>query len=241
MPITAAQNEQHIGSILFSFGFGPFFLFGSIWAAFAMVLWIMAWSGLIALPTRFDPFAWHGHAFLFGYLSAIVAGFLLTAVPNWTGRSPMKGLGLAALFGLWLVGRIAVLISVYLPVLAVALIDLSFPVVLGAVILREIVAGKNWRNLVILGLLAIFALANMTFHIEAAKGLAAAQGYGIRLGVGAALMMVSVIGGRIIPSFTGSWFNRQAIASWCNGRGIGYTWSLAYNQTCSLEGAFDDF
>ena len=210
---SAEQMRHWQGPALFSFGFRPFFLFGAVWAALAMALWIASLSDLLDLPTRFDPVSWHAHALIFGYLGAVIAGFLLTAVPNWTGRLPVVGWYLAGLFGLWCAGRMAVLFSVHLPTVVVATIDLAFPVLLGGVILREIIAGKNWRNLVVLVLLTVFAVANLLFHIEAAQGGYAAQGVGLRLGVSAVLMLVSVIGGRIVPSFTRNWLAKQGEAA----------------------------
>jgi uncharacterized protein involved in response to NO len=166
-------------------------------------------SGHVDLPTAFDPVSWHAHAFLFGYLGAVIAGFLLTAVPNWTGRMPIVGWPLGWLAALWLAGRIAVTVSGWLSPLLVAAVDLAFPVAVGGVIAREIVAGRNWRNLIVLGMLAVFALGNALFHWEAARGALAAQGYGLRLGLGSALMLVAVIGGRIIPSFTRNWLVKR--------------------------------
>ena len=206
---SAEQMRAWQGPAVFSFGFRPFFLGGAAWVAIAMLLWLAALSGLIALPTRFDPVSWHAHEFLFGYLGAVLAGFLLTAVPNWTGRLPMVGWPLAALFGLWVAGRIAVLFSAGLPLGVAAAVDLAFPLALGLLILREIVAGRNWRNLIVLALLAVFTLANALFHIEAMNGHYAAQGYGLRLGLATAVMMIAVIGGRIIPSFTRNWLARS--------------------------------
>jgi uncharacterized protein involved in response to NO len=173
-----------------------------------MALWVPMLSGHIALPTAFDPVSWHAHEFLFGYLGAVIAGFLLTAVPNWTGRLPVVGWPLGGLAALWLAGRVAVMFSAGLPPFLVAAVDLAFPAVLAAVIGREIVAGKSWRNLVVLGLLAVFAAGNMLFHWEAARGDYAAQGHGLRLGLGAGVMMIAVIGGRIVPSFTRNWLAR---------------------------------
>ena len=206
---TAEKIKLWHGAAILSYGFRPFFLFGALWAAFAMVLWIMALSGRIELPTVMDPVSWHAHAFLFGYTSAIIAGFLLTAVPNWTGRLPVVGWSLAGLVGLWGVGRIVVLFSAFLPFESVVVIDLAFPAVLTLVILREIVAGKNWRNLIILLLLGLFALANLGFHLEGWSGSYAAQGYGMRLGLSSIMLMIAVIGGRIVPSFTRNWLTRE--------------------------------
>ena len=202
---TNEQMRQWTGPALFSYGFRPFFLFGALWAATAMVLWILMLSGQLNLPTLFDPVSWHAHEFLFGYLGAIIAGFLLTAVPNWTGRLPVVGWSLALLFAVWGLGRIAITFSAIIPAPMPVALDLSFPLLLGAVILREIIAGKNWRNLVVLVLLAVFTLANLVFHIEAARGQYAAQGFGLRMGVGTVILMISLIGGRVVPSFTRNW------------------------------------
>lgn len=206
---SAEQIRCWQGPALFSFGFRPFFLFGAVWVVVAMCLWLAVLAGAVDLPTRFDRGSWHAHEFLFGYLGAVIAGFLLTAVPNWTGRLPIAGSRLAGLFALWAVGRIAILFSQTLPPLAAPTLDLAFPVMLGVLILREIIAGKNRRNLIVLGLLAIFTLANALFHFEALTGGYAAQGVGLRLGLATAVMMIAVIGGRIVPSFTRNWLVKQ--------------------------------
>lgn len=206
---SAEQMRAWAGPALFSFGFRPFFLFGAAWALLAMVLWLPALSGALDLPTRLDAVAWHAHEFLFGYLGAVLAGFLLTAVPNWTGRLPMVGWRLAALFALWIAGRVAILFSALVPASVAPVVDLAFPLVLAGVILREIIAGRNWRNLIVLGLLGVLTLANALFHIDALAGGAPAQGPGLRLGLATAVMMIAVIGGRIIPSFTRNWLAQQ--------------------------------
>lgn len=206
MPSSSAeQMRQWRGPALLSYGFRPFFLFGALWAGLAMVLWILSLADVLTLPSAFDPVSWHAHAFLFGYLPAIIAGFMLTAVPNWTGRLPVVGVPLGVLFTLWLLGRLAVLFSGYLPVLFVALVDLSALVALATVMAREIIVGKNWRNLIVLAMLALLILGNAVFHFEAAQGDYAAQGYGLRIGLAAGVLMISVIGGRIVPSFTRNW------------------------------------
>ncbi len=209
MTSTAEQMRAWRGPVLLTYGFRPFFFGAGVWAVVAMLLWVPMLSGLIVLPTAFDPVSWHAHEFLFGYLGAVVAGFLLTAVPNWTGRLPIVGWPLGGLFTLWVLGRVAVAFSEKLPPAVVALADLVFPLVLAAAIAREIVRGSNWRNLVVLAMLAVLILGNAIFHWEAAQGHFAAEGVGLRLGVGAGLMMVAVIGGRIVPSFTRNWLVKR--------------------------------
>ncbi len=197
------------GPALFSFGFRPFFFGAGVWAMVSMLAWISMLSGGPSLPTAFDPISWHAHEFLFGYLGAVVAGFLLTAVPNWTGRLPIVGWPLVVLSGLWLLGRIAVAVSAWLPALLVAVVDLAFPLALLAVLGREILAGGNWRNLPVVAMLGVLALANGLFHWQAAMGDFAAEGSGLRLGLATGIMLISLIGGRIIPSFTRNWLAKQ--------------------------------
>ncbi|MCF1710749.1 NnrS family protein [Tabrizicola sp. J26] len=209
MTTTAEQMRAWTGPAILTYGFRPFFFGAATWAALAMTIWVPMLSGHLTLPTAFDPVSWHAHEFLFGYLGAVIAGFLLTAVPNWTGRLPIVGWRLGGLFFLWLAGRVAVAVSGALPAGMAAAVDLAFPLVLAVAIGREIVAGKNWRNLIVLAMLAVFALGNGLYHWEAARGDYAAQGYGLRLGLAAGVMMIAVIGGRIVPSFTRNWLVRR--------------------------------
>ncbi len=209
MSSTAEQMRAWTGPAILTFGFRPFFFGAAVWAAIAMVLWVPMLAGRLALPTAFDPVSWHAHEFLFGYLGAVVAGFLLTAVPNWTGRLPIVGWRLGALAALWLAGRVTVAVSGGLPAGLVAAVDLAFPLIFAGVILREIVAGRNWRNLVVLAMLGVFIIGNGLFHWESAQGAYPAQGHGLRLGLGAGIMMITVIGGRIVPSFTHNWLVKR--------------------------------
>ncbi|MDF1707508.1 MAG: NnrS family protein [Paracoccaceae bacterium] len=209
MMTTAAQMRAWQGPALLTYGFRPFFFGAGLWAVLAMGLWIPMLSGHLALPTAFDPVSWHAHAFLFGYLGAVIAGFLLTAVPNWTGRLPIVGWPLGGLAVLWLLGRLAVSVSEGVSPLLVALADLAFPVALALVLAREIIAGRNWRNLIVLAMLTVFTLGNAVFHWEAAQGGMPAQGMGLRIALGAAIMMIGVIGGRVVPSFTRNWLVKR--------------------------------
>lgn len=209
MSTSAEQIRAWQGPAVLSYGFRPFFFGGALWAALAMAVWIGMLSGSLALPTAFDPVSWHAHEFLFGYLSAIVAGFLLTAVPNWTGRLPIVGVSLGALFALWLAGRVAVATSAYLTPGLVAFFDLAMPLALAAAIAREIVKGGNWRNLPVLAILLTLIVGNGVFHWEAHIRTYAADGLGLRIGLAASVMMIAVIGGRIVPSFTRNWLAKR--------------------------------
>ena len=206
---TTPQLDQRQGLAFLSIGLRPFFLLATLWAASAMVLWLAMITGHLTLPTRFDPVSWHAHEFLFGYVGAVLAGFLLTAVPNWTGGAPLKGARLAGLALLWAIGRLAVAVSVGLPVAAVIIADLAFMVVLLLVILNAIAASKNWQNLPVVALIGVVILANLMFHLDAAGGDVAAYGVGLRLGLGSILLLVTLIGGRIIPSFTRNWLVKR--------------------------------
>jgi len=213
MATTAEQMRAWRGPVLLTYGFRPFFLAAGLWAALAMVIWIAVISGQMDLPSAFDPVSWHAHEFLFGYLGAVVSGFLLTAVPNWTGRLPIVGWPLAGLAGLWLAGRVAVMFSAHLPPLTVAVIDLSELTALAGFLLREIITGRNWRNLVVVAMLGALILANGWFHYMAAVGDYPAHGPALRLALAAAIMLVALIGGRIIPSFTRNWLVRRGDAA----------------------------
>ena len=192
------------------YAFRPMFLAAGSWAVIALALWLAMFFGYVQLPTRFDPLSWHVHEMLFGFVMAAVAGFLLTAIPNWTGRLPVRGSRLAALAGLWLLGRLACLISADLPAWLGVLADLAFPTALLAVAAREIIAGRNWRNLPMTAPLALFIIADLLMHLES-LGFAVPAGLGWRLAVGAPIVLISVIGGRIIPSFTRNWlFKRKS-------------------------------
>ena len=207
MATTAETLRAYRGPAILSFGFRPFFLGGALWAVIAMAIFVgLLWGGL-QLPTAMSPIDWHIHELLYGFLPAIVAGFLLTAVPNWTGRLPVAGTPLALLFAAWLAGRGAVAFSSVIGPVPAAILDLAFLAGLSAVIAREIIAGKNVRNLKVLFLVGLLAVGNAIFHIEIImQGIA---GYGIRFGVGAAIMLIILIGGRIVPSFTRNWLARR--------------------------------
>src|SRR5687768_10493077 len=191
--------------MLFSAGFRPFFLLASAWAALAVPVWLAAYvhgyTPRGALPALF----WHGHEMVFGFGFAAVAGFLLTAIPNWTGRLPVRGMALAGLVSLWLAGRIAMLVP------AAALLDLAFPAAFIAVVARELIAGRNWRNLPMLVALALLFSGNVLVHLHALD-IAYLAPDGIRLGIATLCMLIALVGGRIVPSFTRNWLAKARLA-----------------------------
>lgn len=200
------------GPVLFAHGFRPFFLAAGLWAPLALAGFLAMLAGWIAVPSIPDPIGWHWHEMLFGFVAAAMAGFALTAIPNWTGRLPLQGVPLMLLFGLWLAGRAAMAAPAVLGGRLAAAIDLGFLLVLAALILREILAGRNWRNLPVVLAVGLFALANGLSHAES-LGLMAPNGLGQRLGIAIAVMLIMLIGGRIIPSFTHNWLMKQGTAA----------------------------
>lgn len=205
---TADRRRAWAGPAVLGAGFRPFFLCAALWAALAMALWVPVIAGQLDLPSRMTPVDWHVHAMLYGYVPGVLGGFLLTAIPNWTGRLPVTGRPLAGLVLVWIAGRVAVTGSALLPAGVAAAIDLAFLPLLVAVGLREILAGRNWRNLPVLGALLLMAAGNLVFHIESGSG-GAAQGFGARIGLAVSVFLVLLIGGRIVPSFTRNWLAQR--------------------------------
>lgn len=192
---------------LFSYGFRPFFLFGSIYAGAAILVWLPLFHGEIALRSAFAPRDWHVHEMLFGYLPAVITGFLFTAIPNWTGRLPIRGWPLMGLVAVWLAGRICVTFSAHTGWLGAMLVDTGFLLLVAAAASREILAGRNWRNMNVVILLLLLLAGNIAFHLEAHFGGAA--DISIRLGIAVVVLLIALIGGRVIPSFTRNWLVRE--------------------------------
>ncbi|MEX1036742.1 MAG: NnrS family protein [Sneathiella sp.] len=205
MAIPRLKNYQ--GPALLSYGYRPFFFLGSLYAAISILLWLPLFYGELSLASQFTPVDWHIHEMFFGFLAAIVTGFLFTAIPNWTGRMPIQGISLLFLVLLWALGRVAVTTSTYIGWFPAMIVDLLFLSTILAVLGKEIIAGKNWRNLKVLLPLGLLLAANAGFHLEA-------HFYGLsdisrRLAMAAAILFIMVIGGRIIPSFTRNWLVRN--------------------------------
>lgn len=189
-----------------SYGFRPFFLLGAIWGGLAVLAWLPILSGRLETASLFAPVDWHAHELVFGFLPAIVTGFLLTAIPNWTGRLPVQGLPLAVLVALWLAGRAVITFSAHTGWAVAMAVDCAFLLVVVATAAREIVAGQNWRNLKVIVPVSTLLAANIVFHLEA--HFAGSADIGRRLGIAVGIVLIMIIGGRIIPSFTRNWLVR---------------------------------
>ena len=190
--------RNHEGNLIaFSDPFRPFFLLGALLAALAVPYWLalmatdLPWAGVL------EPMRWHVHEMLFGYLAAVLAGFLFTAIPNWTGRLPLRGPALMFLVVIWLAGRVAMLVSV--PPLVALAVDAAFLVVIAGLAWREVLAGRNWRNTPICLLVSLLAVANILFQLDETAMV------GQRLGLSVAALLIALVGGRVTPSFTRNW------------------------------------
>jgi len=213
------QEAVHVGPIprlraydgpaLLSYGFRPFFLLAGLYSGLAILVWLPMFYGEISAATAFAPRDWHIHEMLFGYVGAVVTGFLLTAIPNWTGRLPLQGMPLLVLVIVWLLGRIAVTASAWIGWASAAVIDSAFLVLVAAAAAREIAAGRNWRNLKVVVIIAVLAAVNIGFHLEAhCFGVA---DYASRAGLGTIVLLITLVGGRIVPSFTHNWLARAGV------------------------------
>ncbi len=203
---TDRRGRRRSTPAFLSYGFRPFFLLGAAYAALAVPLWLWMYeTGGIAVGGPFRGSVWHAHEMIFGYVAAVMTGFVLTAVPNWTGRLPLSGAPLAFLVATWLAGRFAC--AMIASPFAALLIDMVFPTVLAVAVWREVIAGHNWRNMPVGSLLTLFAAANLLHHIEQTQPEIGS--IATRLALGVMALMIALIGGRIVPSFTRNWLVKR--------------------------------
>lgn len=158
---------------------------------------------------------WHIHEMLFGFMPAAVAGFLLTAVPNWTGRLPVRGIPLAVLTLIWFLGRLSILFSGIVPEsfhIVIAVLDSLFLIMFSALLAREILAGNNLKNVPVVGIVAALAISNVLFHLTTLEIMSFVSSHQISLvAIMLVVLLVTLIGGRIVPSFTRNWMVRNNI------------------------------
>ena len=195
------------GAALWSYGFRPFFLGGALWAVLSMVLWIAALAHGLPLGGDFGAPLWHAHEMVFGFAPAVLAGFLLTAIPNWTGSLPVSGWPLIGLVALWIAGRVAMAAAGLTGGALASVLDAAFLPVFLALCAREIIRGRKWNDLKVLaGVLAI-CLGNIGFHLAVALG--GDPHLWLRGAVAGYVALITIIGGRIIPSFTRNWLSQR--------------------------------
>ncbi len=192
----------------FSYGFRVFFLAASVWAALAVAILVAGLIGGIAPATARPLIAWHAHEMLFGFAGAGVAGFLLTAVPAWTGQPRLQGWPLAGLLALWIAGRALTTLGGGLPQALIAAVDVAFLATVVAICARSIVIAGNKRNLPVIVLVVVLVAACLLSHVASAAGSAEGEAAAARLGMYGLAFLIVVIGGRIVPNFTGNWMAR---------------------------------
>ena len=194
-------------------GFRPFFLLAAAFACSFLPIWMLGYGGVIDLNGYLDATHWHAHEMLFGFVSAVIAGFLLTAVGNWTGRETATGWPLGGLCALWLLGRVSLLASSLFPPWLVATLDLAFLPALGIAVGRPLFATKNRKNLIMLGVIAALWLANLAMHLDALGVLPGWRVRGTAVGLDVVLFVILVIAGRTFPMFTRNATGAPAIRS----------------------------
>ena len=192
--------------LLFSYAFRPFFLMNGIFAIITIIIWVMTLHGS-GLP-GITPM-WHSHEMLVGFAMAAVAGFSLTAAANWTGRPAVNGAPLALLVCCWLSGRVAMLLASWLPAGLVALLDMLFPILLCILLGREIFGGKSKRNYILVIILVFMTFLNSCYHLGGSQILPGGDRLAIFLLIHTMLILVTIIAGRIVPTFTGNWLRMQ--------------------------------
>ena len=189
---------------LLSIGFRPFYLLAALLGAGMVPLTLAGVLGIVDAPGYFSPFIWHAHEMVFGYAAAVISGFLLTAVANWTGLPATRGAGLAALIALWAAGRAAVWFGDALPGLLVAVIDIAFLPAVAVTIGVKVVRARNFRNLIMVAILAAFTLGNIALHLDALGYDALVPDRSIEFSLGGLMFIIALLGGRVIPFFTGN-------------------------------------
>lgn len=185
----------------FALGFRPFFLGAGLAAIVFVTLWLLIWEGVLAPSSYYGVINWHAHEMLFGFTVAVIAGFLLTAVRNWSGRPTATGGQLAALVGLWLAGRVLPLIPV-MPGWLIAAVDIAFIPVLVLSLLKPVLAAENRANIFILVMLLVMGAANGLIHLQLLQLLNNGAALGIQLMLNLLLLLILMISGRVMPFFT---------------------------------------
>ena len=202
------SNPSYQGSAFFSYGFRPFFFCTALFAAIAVPAWVMILFEGVGVGWHHLSRQWHVHEMVFGFLPGVITGFLLTAIPNWTGNQPVKGIPLIGLLGLWVAGRV-VMAFWWVSDLIAGIVDGAFLVVMSAIIWREIVVGRVWDRLPMGVLISLYAMANLLFHARHLHGTT--TDLAERMALAVLMILLTLIGGRIAPGFTEDFFEEAGL------------------------------
>ncbi|MFC5497893.1 NnrS family protein [Caenimonas terrae] len=195
-PARAAAGPPRFA--LWQLGFRPFYLLASVFAALSIPLWALQFSGWLGRPYLDGPL-WHAHEMLFGFILAVIVGFLLTAGRNWANRPTLAGAPLAALALLWVAGRVLVLTPFGW---SAAIANAAFPLAAAVALAIPFVAAGNRRNYFFVGLLVLLSAAELLVHLDKLGVLKVPGWVGIQVALDAVLFIMAVMGGRVIPMFT---------------------------------------
>jgi uncharacterized protein involved in response to NO len=208
IPLQEPVYRGNSGPIFFAAGFRPFFLSAGILAAISLPLWLAVYAAGLDLGLPYPVAVWHGHEMVYGFAGAAIGGFLLTAVPNWTNTHHVSGKPLMVLFAAWVAGRLAMVLGGLLPPVLVAIVDLAYLPLLAGLVAGPLVKAGKWRNIAFVPILAAFFLSNLFVHADIAFDFGDGIG-AIYAGITLALVMVTIVGGRIVPSFTQNWLRME--------------------------------
>lgn len=251
-PAITPPRPKGRGWPLFRLGFRPFYLGAALFALLVVPWWVAELQGMVSLQMTLPPLLWHTHEMLFGFVAAVIVGFLLTAGKAWTGLETPRGAALAALAGLWLAARVA---AVWAPYAVYAVLNVLLLPLVALILMRVLLRARNLRNLPLAGILLLLGLANLAFHLGVLGWLAIDPRRALHAGLALIVMIECVIAGRVIPAFSMSalpglklhvprWLERAtlsatalALASWVLLPAHAVTaagFALAVGATCGL-------
>lgn len=212
--IISPQEKKHYRIALYHLGFRPFFLFGSLYGAVAMVLWllVMQFNLQPVALARIGAINWHGHEMIYGYALGVIAGFLLTAVRNWTSIQTLHGPALMFLVVLWLLPRILLLVQGDIYLLLAAVCDLAFNIWLCIALMQPVIKVRQWQQVGVLSKVVLLTISNALFYAELLYGIDGGMQWSLYSGIYLVISLILLMGRRVIPFFI--------------ERGVGYMVSL---------------
>jgi uncharacterized protein involved in response to NO len=205
----ASESPSYQGPAVFSYGFRPFFLGAALFAGVAVPVWILVLAGVGESTFLYPARDWHVHEMVFGFLPAVITGFLLTAIPNWTDRPPIRGHELMLLVTLWLAGRLLIAMPWFTPLVS-AIVDVGFLVAVAGLVWREIATTKSWDRAPMGVLVSLLAGTNILFHVLNLSGKE--TDLPERMALAMVMMLLALIGGRVTPNFTGEFLTESGRA-----------------------------